>query len=40
MDPAAVYGIVRQAGGAVDVESSPGAGTTFTIDLPLAPGEG
>jgi two-component system, cell cycle sensor histidine kinase and response regulator CckA len=31
---ACVYGIVRQAGGWVEVESAPGAGTTFTIFLP------
>lgn len=33
----AVYGSVRSHGGAVDVDSKPGAGTCFTIYLPLAP---
>jgi PAS domain S-box-containing protein len=33
---ATVYGIVRQAGGAIRVESSPGAGTAFTVYLPAA----
>ncbi len=29
------YGIVTQAGGRIDVASRPGAGTTFTISLPV-----
>jgi signal transduction histidine kinase/CheY-like chemotaxis protein len=33
---ATVYGIVTQAGGAVHVESAPGAGASFTILLPRA----
>jgi PAS domain S-box-containing protein len=33
---ATVYGIVHQAGGAIRVDSRPGAGTTFTVFLPAA----
>jgi CheY-like chemotaxis protein len=30
------YGIVKQSGGYIDVQSAPSAGTTFTVLLPLA----
>jgi two-component system, cell cycle sensor histidine kinase and response regulator CckA len=33
---ATVYGIVRKAGGRVSVDSRPGAGSRFTVYLPLA----
>lgn len=34
------YGIVRQHGGQIDVESSPGRGASFRIRLPLQPAPG
>jgi signal transduction histidine kinase len=30
------YGIIHEHGGTVDVTSSPGAGTTFTLEFPAA----
>lgn len=36
---ATVYGVVKQSGGAVAVESAPGEGCTFRVYLPLEAGE-
>ena len=36
---ATAYGIVQQHGGFVNVESAPGAGTTFRVYLPIVGGE-
>jgi PAS domain S-box-containing protein len=33
---ALVFGIVRQSGGAIDLDTRPGHGTTFAVHLPLA----
>jgi signal transduction histidine kinase/ActR/RegA family two-component response regulator len=33
---ATAYGIVTRAGGSIEVESTPGLGTTFVIELPFA----
>ena len=37
---AIVEGVVRQWGGGIDVETAPGRGTQFVLDLPAAPTDG
>ena len=37
---AVVYGIVRRHGGRIDVDSTPGSGSAFTIEIPRQPAGG
>jgi chemotaxis protein histidine kinase CheA len=32
-----VYTAIEDHGGTIDIQSSPGAGTTITVELPLQP---
>ncbi|MEM9554279.1 MAG: response regulator [Acidobacteriota bacterium] len=36
---ATVYGVVRRAGGSIEIHDRPGGGTTFRVLIPLAPDE-
>jgi CheY-like chemotaxis protein len=37
LGPSTVFGIVAQSGGQIKVETAPGEGTTFHVDLPRVP---